>query len=260
MKKIVFEKNLKIIHIFRINNDVITSSSKCNKRFTLSYPIHSRYERVYTFLTALFVLLIIIGNFIYQKFAYVPFGFHTFEISCGVLTYPITFLITDLIAEFYGKKRARFTVKVGIVVSIIVVGILYIITSLEPTPWCLKINDEFNHVFGFFGKAFGCSMVATYCSQWLDVFIYLGIKQITNGKLLAFRNFFSTSISLFVDTFIVLSLMTLLKIIPVSQYPSLIFQSYSFKLLFAILAVPVFYMIVKVLKIYLEPEHLNSTH
>lgn len=219
----------------------------------MHYPVHSRYERVYICLTTVFVVLIILGNFIYQKFAYIPFVFHTFELSCGVITYPVTFLITDLIAEFYGKNRARFTVKLGIALSIVVVGIMYIATSLEPTPWCLKINEEFNHVFGFFGKAFGCSLVATYCSQRLDVFIYLGIKKLTKGRIIAFRNFFSTSISLFVDTFIVLSLMTLLKAIPANQYTSLIFQSYGFKLLFSTLAVPVFYILVKVLRMYLNP-------
>ena len=213
---------------------------------------YSRYERVYTCLTAIFVVLIILGNFLYQKFAYIPFGFYTFELSCGVITYPVTFLITDLIAEFYGKKRARFTVKLGIAVSIMVVGIMQLAVSLQPTPWCLEINEKFNDVFGFFGKAFGCSLVATYCSQWLDVFIYLGLKKITKGKILAFRNFFSTSISLFVDTFIVLSLMTLLKVIPVSQYTTLIFQSYGFKLVFSTLAVPVFYVLVKTLRSYLK--------
>ncbi len=214
--------------------------------------LHSRYEQVYTCLTAIFGVLIIIGNFIYQKFVYLPFGFYTFELSCGVITYPVTFLITDLIAEFYGKERARFTVKLGVALSIMVVGIIYLATSLQPTPWCLKISEEFNRVFGFFGIAFGCSLVATYCSQWLDVLLYLAIKKFTQGKLLGLRNFLSTSISLFVDTLIVLSLMTMLGAIPKSQYPILIFQSYGFKLVFSILAIPVFYGLVKALRKYLQ--------
>ena len=217
--------------------------------------VHSRHEQVYTCLAAVFAVLIIIGNFIYQKFVYLPFGFYTFELSCGVITYPATFLITDLIAEFYGKERARFTVKLGIALSVMVVGIIYLATSLQPTPWCVKISEEFNNVFGFFGIAFGCSLVATYCSQWLDVLIYLIIKKITKGKLLGLRNFLSTSISLFVDTFIVLSLMTMLGVIPKSQYPILIFQSYGFKLLFSILAVPLFYGLVKILRKYLRDSH-----
>lgn len=224
----------------------------------MHHPIHSRYERVYVCLTAVFVVLIILGNFMYQKFAYIPFGFCTFELSCGVITYPVTFLITDLIAEFYGKKRAKFTVKIGIAISIMVVGIMHLATSLEPTPWCLKINEEFNHIFGFFGKAFGCSLVATYCSQWLDVSIYLGLKRLTKGEILALCNFFSTSVSLFVDTFIVLSLMTFLKVIPADQYSTLLFQSYGFKITFSVLAVPVFYVLVKVLRSYLSADPTSA--
>jgi len=213
--------------------------------------VQLRHEQVYTCLTAIFSVLIIIGNFLYQKFVCLPLGFCTFELSCGVLTYPATFFITDLIAEFYGKQRARFTVKLGIALSIMVVAIVSLATSLQPTKWCLKISEEFDHVFGFFGIAFGCSLVAAYCSQWLDVLIYLSLKKLTAGKFLGVRNFVSTSISLFVDTFIVLSLMTLLGVIPLSQYHNLIFQSFGFKLSFAIFAVPVFYGTVKILRKYL---------
>jgi uncharacterized PurR-regulated membrane protein YhhQ (DUF165 family) len=62
-------------------------------------------DKIYTTICVLFAVLIVMGNMIYQKFVVLPIlPFHTFELSVGAITYPLTFLLTDLIAEFYGKK------------------------------------------------------------------------------------------------------------------------------------------------------------
>ena len=60
--------------------------------------------RIYLILAALFISSLVASNLIFQKFFYWnPFGLFRFEISVGILPYPITFLITDLISEIYGK-------------------------------------------------------------------------------------------------------------------------------------------------------------
>ena len=77
-------------------------------------------EKIYIFLCAAFATLIVTGNLIYQKFVYLPIlPFHTFELSVGAILYPLTFLITDLIAEFYGKDKARFCVKLAIAMNVL---------------------------------------------------------------------------------------------------------------------------------------------
>ena len=69
-------------------------------------------DKIYTTICVLFAVLIVMGNMIYQKFVVLPIlPFHTFELSVGAITYPLTFLLTDLIAEFYGKNKANFCVK-----------------------------------------------------------------------------------------------------------------------------------------------------
>ena len=77
-------------------------------------------QRIYILLGALFITSLVVSNLIFQKFFYwYPFnlelfGSKLFEISVGILPYPLTFLITDLISEIYGKKRANDVVVVGI--------------------------------------------------------------------------------------------------------------------------------------------------
>ncbi len=80
--------------------------------------------QIYLYLGALFITSLVVSNLIFQKFFYWnPFGdvqvygVSLFEISVGVLPYPITFLITDLISEIFGKKKANQIVTAGIFAS-----------------------------------------------------------------------------------------------------------------------------------------------
>ena len=80
-------------------------------------------QKIYLVLAALFITSLVVSNLIFQKFFYWHpidadiFGVKLFEISVGILPYPITFLITDLISEIYGKKRANQVVVTGIFAS-----------------------------------------------------------------------------------------------------------------------------------------------
>ena len=88
-------------------------------------------QRIYMLLGALFITSLVVSNLIFQKFFYWHpfdieiFGASLFEISVGILPYPITFLITDLISEIYGKKSANQVVVTGIFASIFSLLIIF---------------------------------------------------------------------------------------------------------------------------------------
>ena len=82
--------------------------------------------RVYLILAALFITSLVVSNLIFQKFFYWDFfGLYRFEISVGILPYPVTFLITDLVSEIYGKKKANQIVTTGIFASVFSLLIVY---------------------------------------------------------------------------------------------------------------------------------------
>lgn len=202
-------------------------------------------EKIYTGLSILFSVLVVLGNLIYQKFVILSLGsWHTFELSVGAILYPITYLLTDLIAEFYGKEKVTFCVRIAIGMNIIVVLILSWMDQLPATSWSKIDNTTFHHVFGLYGVAFLGSITACYVSQLVDIFLYLSIRRITQGKYLWLRNNISTSISLLIDTSIVVGLMTLFGVLPKDQLYPLIANSYSWKLLLTICCTPIFYAIV----------------
>lgn len=75
-------------------------------------------QLIYLVLAALFIASLVTSNLIFQKFFYwEPFNLFRFEVSVGILPYPITFLITDILSEIYGKKKANQVVIAGIFAS-----------------------------------------------------------------------------------------------------------------------------------------------
>lgn len=209
----------------------------------------TRDESIYTSLCVLFSVLIVMGNLIYQKFVSLPIlPFHTFELSVGAILYPLTFLLTDLITEFYGKEKANFCVKLGISMNILVACMIAGMDQLEATDWSKIDNVLFHKVFGLYSIAFIGSILACYTAQTVDIMLYVWIRKITKGKWLWARNNGSTAVSLFVDTFIVITFMTLFHIFPLERMWPLIMNSYFFKLFFSICSTPLFYLLVKIIK------------
>jgi uncharacterized integral membrane protein (TIGR00697 family) len=199
-------------------------------------------DKIYTGLCILFCMLIMLGNLTYQKFVSLNIPFiHSFELSVGAILYPVTFLITDLIAEFFGREKANFCVRFAIMMNIVVVLIIGSMDNLHATSWS-KIDDNlFHQAFGFYGIAFIGSIIACYISQKIDIFLYLRIKTLTKGKYLGLRNFLSSSVSLFIDTFIVISFLAAFDILPTTQIWQIMINSYYWKIFFTICAIPLFY-------------------
>jgi uncharacterized integral membrane protein (TIGR00697 family) len=209
----------------------------------------TRPEKIYTSLCVLFSVLIITGNLTYQKFVYLHFLYlYKFELSAAVIFYPLTFLITDLITEFYGKEKANFCVLIGITMNSVVALSVIGLDSMHATEWSKVDNDTFHLVFGLYSVAFIGSMIACYISQRIDIILYLWIKKRTSDKMLWLRNNGSTAISLLIDTSIVVSFITLSGAIPVDKMLPLIINSYSFKLLFTLCSTPLFYLSVWTIK------------
>lgn len=205
--------------------------------------------QIYTFLCVFFSVLIVTGNLIYQKFVTMPIShFYSFELSVGAILYPLTFLTTDLIAEFYGREKASFCVKLGIIMNITVALIILLFDNLESTSWSKVDNSTFHKVFGVYSVAFLGSILACYISQSIDIRLYLFIKKITQGKYLAIRNCISTAVSLLIDTCVVISFMTFFGALPPERMWVIISSSYLFKLFFTITSAPLFYLCVVIIR------------
>ena len=211
--------------------------------------------KIYLYLGALFITSLVVSNLIFQKFFYwqpfgdiTVFGASLFEVSVGILPYPITFLITDLISEIFGKKKANQIVTAGIFASFFSMGIVLLANAAPAIP-SSPINDElFNQVFALSPIAVLASMIAYLCAQYVDIAIYHFWKKVTNGKHLWLRNNFSTFLSQFIDTFTVVGLLCIFGVLPWSLFFGLVVSGFIFKIFIAFLDTPFLYFFVYLLR------------
>jgi len=207
--------------------------------------------KIYLYLGALFITSLVVSNLIFQKFFYwrpfgdlTVFGASLFEISVGILPYPLTFLITDLISEIYGRKKANQIVTAGIFASFFSMGIVLLANWVPALPNSPVQDEVFSHVFALSPIAVFASMLAYLFAQYVDIGIYHFWKKLTNGKHLWLRNNFSTYLSQFIDTFTVVGLLCIFKVLPWSMFYGLVISGFIFKVIVAFLDTPFLYFFV----------------
>ena len=180
--------------------------------------VYSRYERVYLILASSFVVLLVLTNIIGIKLFSAPHNPENFALTTGLVTYPLTFLVTDLVSEIYGKKRADFMVLIGFVMSGLMLLIVQVALRVPAHPyWVPSVNPfydtaqgyqhAFESVFSVGPKLVFGSMLAYLCAQLTDNYLFHFWKRVTRGKHLWLRNNGSTWISQLVDTAVVNSIL-----------------------------------------------------
>jgi uncharacterized integral membrane protein (TIGR00697 family) len=226
----------------------------------------SHAEIVYLILSALFIASLVTSNLIFQKFFYwYPvdiefFGSKLFEVSVGLLPYPITFLITDILSEIYGKKKANQVVIAGIFASFFSLAIIYVSKEVPATTWSPVNDTTFIEVFGAAPLAVLASMMAYLFAQFIDIRIYHFWKRLTNGRHLWLRNNFSTFFSQIVDTLTVLLLLCSFGIIAWDNFLGLLISGVIFKIMIAALDTPILYAIVFAFRKYFDLEPGEEIH
>ncbi len=202
-------------------------------------------ETLYLVLAALFITSLVTSNLIFQKFfQWNPFGWYNFELSVGIIAYPITFLVTDIISEIFGKKHATRVVKAGVFASAFALLIVVVSTEATATSWSPISDELFEKVFGFTYIAVGASLAAYLLAQFLDVQVFHFWKRLTKGKHLWLRNNFSTFASQLVDTGTVLALLCSFGVIEWKLFGVLLLNGYLFKVAFALVDTPIIYGLV----------------
>jgi queuosine precursor transporter len=207
-------------------------------------------KKIYLYLAGLFITSLVVSNLIFQKFFYWKpleisiFGNQLFELSVGILPYPITFLITDLISEIYGKKKANQVVIAGIFASFFSMGILWmanVVPAIENSP----VDDAtFQKVFALSPVAVLASMMAYLSAQFVDIRFYHFWKKLTQGRMLWLRNNFSTFSSQLIDTVAVISLLCLFGVLEWNLFWGLVLSGFLFKIIIAALDTPFLYFFV----------------
>lgn len=200
-------------------------------------------ERLYVIFCVIFAAIVITNNLIYQKFIAIPLPMHVLEISVGAILYPFTFFITDSISEIYGYERARFCIRMSIVISMVALLIVAGFSYIPATSWSKIDEATYKNIFGLCWISLLGSVIASYVSQTIDASLYLWMRKVTGYKYLWVMNI-SSAVAIFVDTFIVVSFVVLFGIVPGEKMLLLTIDSYIFKILVTACSTPLFYYLI----------------
>ena len=218
-------------------------------------------EKFYMILTAIFIASLVTCNLIFQKFFTWPYlGISNFALSVGIIAYPVTFIVTDLISELYGKRRANQVVLAGFFASVFTVILVYVAMVVPIAPPSDLLTEgspidqaTFKKVFGLSGPAFFGSMLAYLTAQFIDIRIFHFWKRLTEGKYLWLRNNASTMCSQLVDTSVVLFILCSADVIPWESFYSLLWMGWMFKVFVALIDTPIIYFCLWLLKDKIQP-------
>ncbi len=156
-------------------------------------------HKLFVCLTAVFVSCLLLGDVIGGKTIATPLG----PISVGIIPFPVTFLLTDVVNDFYGRRGARFLTLVGFAMAVLAWVILQLGTMLTPHVSTYFTQAEFAKIFGGSAQLFVASMIAYLLGQFLDIQVFQFWKALTESKHLWLRATGSTLLSQIIDTAVI---------------------------------------------------------
>ena len=236
---------------------------------------HERANRLFLVLAVFFVSNALLAEFIGVKIFALedtlglrPFEWNLFgqsgslNFTAGTLLWPIVFVMTDIVNEFYGKRGVRFISWLA--VGVIVYGFVfaYLAISLAPAGWWVGVAGDqgvpdyqkaFAAVFGQGLWTIGGSLVAFLVGQLIDVSVFHRIRHATGERAVWLRATGSTAVSQLVDSFVVLYIAFVLG---PQQWSMNLFLAvgtlnYAYKMLAAIALIPLLYLVRRGITVYL---------
>jgi hypothetical protein len=213
-------------------------------------------QKLYLTCAVVFVTCLLLANIVGSKFFHfgsLHVGDTTLHIehSVGMLVFPITFILTDIINEFFGPKAARRITYLGLVASLLAFLILWVARIAPPAPADRTFVPEemFDRVFSSGGAMIVASMTAYMLGQLSDIVCFQFFNRITKGKAVWLRATGSTVVSQLIDSIALMTVLVLWQRTASGQMPSLSFaleagiKGYLIKFFIALGTTPVLYLV-----------------
>ncbi len=166
-------------------------------------------------LIALYVTLIVISNIIASKTIAFDFGFTTFFAPGAVLLFSVTFLLTDIVSEKFGRRETQRMILLALFCQIALIAFSYLIVKATPAPF-FQNQAAFEFIFGTVPRIVIASLITFFVSENLDAYLFQWFKKLTGGKQLWMRNAFSSLPAMLVDSvlFVTLAFYGVMPILP----------------------------------------------
>lgn len=205
-----------------------------------------RRVRLLLVLSSVFVVCLIVGDLIGGKLVEFTLAGVPVTVSVGMIPFPVTFLLTDTLNEFYGHRVARWVTWVGLGMALLTYLFLFaagaapIAEVTKGAAWSGVTEEAYSRVFMSSQRIIIGSMVAYTLGQLLDIAVFRALKSRTGGRYLWVRATGSTVVSQLVDT-AAISAFVWGGQLPLGALLSVVFSSYLVKLVAALALTPLVY-------------------
>lgn len=222
--------------------------------------------RLFVILAAIFMTCLVVGDIIGGKLIEARLFGHPFTLTVGMIPFPVTFLLTDVLNEFYGKRAARFVTIIGFCAAvlsfcfILLAGAIPIAPLARQSDWQGVTEGSFANVFLGSQRILVASMVAFVVAQFVDIAVFHVLKRATHNKLLWLRATGSTVVSQLIDT-VVITIVAWTGLLTAGQMSNMIVSSYTLKILIAVGLTPLVYLMHALVQrgLGIEPVLLNDS-
>lgn len=205
-----------------------------------------RRSTVHLILAGIFVTNAILAEILGGKLIEIPIHLPFLDkfpvASLGVIPWPVVFIVTDLVNEYFGRAGVRRLTFMTTGLILFAFAMIYAAMQIPAVDFSPVQDKEFNAVFGQSLWIIVGSVTAFLVAQLVDVTVFWFFRAKTGGKMLWLRATGSTAVSQFVDTFIVLGIAFWLPgKISTPEFITLSLTNYSYKLIIAVSLTPVIY-------------------
>ena len=203
---------------------------------TLS-SLYARKQKRPDAIIALYVAIVIVSNILAYKIATFNLGFFTVFGPAATILFPITFLLTDVVTQAFGKEHAIRMIRTAFLCQLAVLAFIYLAIRLSPAPFWTD-QTAFAQILGFTPRIAIASLIAFYTSETTDAHIFSYFKKLTKGRFLWMRVIVSGFPSMVLDTVIFVTI----AFFGVAPLWPLIFGVIILKWLVGIINIPFMYL------------------
>ena len=244
--------------------------------------LESKSTKLFIILSGFFITNALVAEFIGVKifafedtFGLEPFNWNLFgqkgslQFSAGVILWPVVFIFTDIINEYFGKKGVQFLSYLTVFLISFAFLIIFLAIQLVPADWWVAIGTDqgtsnmqaaFSSVFGQSMWIIVGSLVAFLVGQVVDVIVFQKIKRKFGEGKIWLRATVSTLVSQFIDSFIVLYIAFVLgpQQWGINKFLAIGTVNYTYKFLMAFLMIPFLYLVHFGIERYLGRTEANA--
>ena len=200
------------------------------------------YSRWFVFVTAIFITSLLTANVIAVKL--LQFG--KLILPAGVIIFPVSYIVGDVLTEVYGYSRARQVIWLGFACNLLMVIAVWIAGKLPPAPFW-DGQAAYERILGYTPRLLLASFTAYLFGEFSNAFVMAKMKIATRGRWLWMRTIGSTLVGEGLDSLVFVTL-AFVGTMPVGALVQTVVTQWLVKTAYEALATPVTYAVVNALK------------